>query len=78
MKRIDLSLRKLAKAASGAAVIISLLAAFSVTARAQSPTAFRKGEVVVELKPGASIEAVNARNNTSTRLQIYGTNFYRL
>lgn len=38
----------------------------------------RKGEVVVELNPGASIEAVNQRNRTSTILQIYGTNFYRL
>jgi subtilisin family serine protease len=57
---------------------MSLLAAFSVTSQAQAPTAFRKGEVVVELKPGGSIEAVNARNSTTTRLRIYGTNFYRL
>jgi len=38
----------------------------------------RRGEVVVELRQGASIEAVNERNRTSTILQIYGTNFYRL
>jgi subtilisin family serine protease len=38
----------------------------------------RKGEVVVELQPGATIDLVNERNRTSTILQIYGTNFYRL
>lgn len=38
----------------------------------------RKGEIVVELQPGALIELVNERNRTSTILQIYGTNFYRL
>src|SRR6185436_1207494 len=38
----------------------------------------RKGEIVVELQPGASIDLVNERNRTSTILQIYGTNFYRL
>lgn len=37
-----------------------------------------KGEVIVELQPGASIGPVNERNRTSTILQIYGTNFYRL
>ncbi len=39
---------------------------------------FLKGEVVVELKPGAEISAVNERNRTDVILQIYGTNFYRL
>jgi hypothetical protein len=38
----------------------------------------RRGEIVVELRTGASIEAVNQRHRTSTILQIYGTNFYRL
>jgi hypothetical protein len=38
----------------------------------------RRGEIVVELQSGASIEAVNERNRTATILQIYGTNFYRL
>ncbi len=38
----------------------------------------RRGEIVVELQPGASIETVNERNRTTTILQIYGTNFYRL
>ncbi|HSO75824.1 MAG TPA: S8 family serine peptidase [Blastocatellia bacterium] len=39
---------------------------------------FQKREVVVELRPGASIEEVNARRRTSTIQQVYGTNFYRL
>jgi Subtilase family len=39
---------------------------------------FQKREVVVELRPGASIEDVNARLRTSTIQQVYGTNFYRL
>ena len=46
--------------------------------RADGPDDIRKGEVVVELQPGASIDAVNARYQTSTITQIYGTNFYRL
>lgn len=39
---------------------------------------FRKGEVIVEVKPGASIGAVNQRIGTRTVQQIYGTNLYRL
>jgi hypothetical protein len=38
----------------------------------------RRGEIVVELRTNASIEAVNERHRTSTILRIYGTNFYRL
>lgn len=38
----------------------------------------RKGEIIVELKPGSSIDSVNSRHNTSTVRRIYGTNFYRL
>src|SRR5882724_9592147 len=47
-------------------------------AAAEPGDEIRKGEVVVELQPGASIEPVNERNRTSTIFQIYGTNFYRL
>lgn len=39
---------------------------------------FRKGEVIVEIKPGASIDTINARIGTRTAQQIYGTNLYRL
>jgi thermitase len=49
-----------------------------VESQAQSPAQFIKGEVIVELQPGATIEAVNGRHNTKTIQQIYGTNFYRL
>ncbi len=51
-----------------------------VDSQAQTPEAlpFIKGEVVVEIKPGASIDAINARHRTKTIQQIYGTNFYRL
>ncbi|MBI3650213.1 MAG: S8 family serine peptidase [Acidobacteria bacterium] len=47
---------------------------------AQTPDArpYIKGEVVVEIKPGATIDAINARQRTKTIEQIYGTNFYRL
>jgi hypothetical protein len=50
-------------------------------ARAQSseaPPQFRKGEVVVEIHPGASIDAVNARIGTRIKQRLYGTNFYLL
>nr|AIA13803.1 Subtilase family [uncultured bacterium] len=61
------------------ALLIALIASsgFSFQA-ADGDEEFRAGEVVVELKPGAIIEAVNERNRTTTIQQIYGTNFYRL
>ncbi|HEY7543625.1 MAG TPA: S8 family serine peptidase, partial [Blastocatellia bacterium] len=42
------------------------------------PRQFRKGEVVVEIDPGASIDAINARFGTTTKQRLYGTNFYLL
>lgn len=39
---------------------------------------FRRGEVLVEVKPGASIDAINESYGTSTIQRINGTNFYRL
>jgi hypothetical protein len=65
------------------AVIVALLAGSSLLIRPGSTRAddfddVRRGEVVVELQPGASIEAINARFGTSTITRIYGTNFYRL
>src|SRR4030095_12887356 len=47
-------------------------------AAADASDEIRKGEIVVELQPGASIDLVNERHRTSTILQIYATNFYRL
>jgi len=45
---------------------------------ARATESVSRGEVVVELKPGASIDDVNERNRTSTKEKLYGTNFYRL
>lgn len=39
---------------------------------------FTRGEVIVEIQPGASIDAVNARFGTTTVKRLYGTNFYLL
>lgn len=61
--------------------LVLATATFSFQTRevaADGPDEIRKGEIVVELQPGASIDAVNERNRTSTILQIYGTNFFRL
>src|SRR5262245_17493888 len=39
---------------------------------------FRKGELIVEVSPGVTIDTINARYGTTTIKQIYGTNLYRL
>jgi hypothetical protein len=49
-----------------------------VASQAQTSAQFIKGEIIVEIKPGAVIDTVNARHNTKTIQHIYGTNFYRL
>ncbi|MFY9607752.1 MAG: S8 family serine peptidase [Blastocatellia bacterium] len=55
------------------------IAVFSERLYAQSGLAdFRRGEVLVEIKPGASIDSINQQYGTSTIQRIYGTNFYRL
>src|ERR1700754_3607692 len=60
--------------------VIIFFAAHLVPAQAQSGSLqeFVPGEVLVELKPGASIEAVIARYGMSMKQRIYGTNFYNL
>ena len=62
--------------------IIALSVASAGPARSQTTDPgtppFRKGEVIVEIKSGASIDAVNVRVGTTTLQQLYGTNFYRL
>lgn len=61
-----------------------LVVLFFVTALAAAPSVaqtiddFQRGEVLVEVKPGASIDVINARYGTTTIQRIYGTNFYRL
>lgn len=60
---------------------ILLLTATAIAPRAHAQEAvadFRRGEVLVELRPGASIDAINAQYGTTTIQRIYGTNFYRL
>ncbi len=61
---------------------LCILISFSPGTRADSMPeiigTFRNGEIIAELKPGASIDAVNARNRTTTIHRISGTNFYRL
>ena len=79
MKRNHSLLVGLAKAISVALILLVATAAFSSRALAQEGIAdFRRGEVLVEIKPGASIDAINQRYGTSTLQRIYGTNFYRL
>lgn len=69
----------LIKACSFALILFVLTAVFSTPSQAQNGIEdFRPGEVLVEIKPGASIDAINERYGTSTIQRIYGTNFYRL
>jgi thermitase len=49
-----------------------------IASAADESQQFRKGEVIVEVKPGASIKVINDRNRTTTIEQLFGTNFYRL
>jgi subtilisin family serine protease len=59
-------------------LLLGLLAAGKSAAQTPDVLQFIKGEVVVEIKSGASIDDINARHRTQTIQQIYGTNFYRL
>jgi subtilisin family serine protease len=58
--------------------VFTLFVAAESQAQTLEAAQFIKGEVVVEIKPGASIDAINARHRTKTIQQIYKTNFYRL
>ena len=66
------------KSVSVALLILLLAAGLAIQTRAQTVEDFRRGEVLVEIRPGASIDAINERYETSTIQRIYGTNFYRL
>jgi hypothetical protein len=67
------------KAFSFALIFFVVTALFATRSQAQDGIDdFRRGEVLVEIKPGASIDAINERQGTSTLQRIYGTNFYRL
>src|SRR2546423_1205285 len=63
-----------------ALALILCFAANALPARAQTASVpdFIRGEVLVEIKPGASIDALLARYGMSLKQRIYGTNFYRL
>jgi subtilisin family serine protease len=63
-----------------ALALIFFFAANALPARAQSGSVpdFIRGEVLVEIKPGALIEAVVARFDMTVKQRIYGTNFYKL
>src|SRR5260370_34549093 len=84
MKRSKVDSRKANRVAATAAVALIVMAvlALSSTSRAGGagdPTQdIVPNEVVVEIKPGASIDSVNARNNTVTKRPMNGTNFYLL
>ncbi|HEX5736135.1 MAG TPA: S8 family serine peptidase [Blastocatellia bacterium] len=72
---------KLIKAGLVLVMLMAATARVSVDSNAPAPPEqreYRKGEIVVEIEPGALIEAVNARHRTTTSQWIYGTNFYRL
>jgi hypothetical protein len=62
-------------------LIIVFCALVPLTVYSQTQTTagrFLKGEVIVEIKPGASINAVNARIGTRVKRAIFGTNLYLL
>lgn len=79
MKYKERRFTQLFKAVSFALTALFVIATFSARSYAQETgDDFIKGEVVVEIKPGASIDAINARYGTTTKQRIYGTNIYRL
>jgi subtilisin family serine protease len=62
-------------------VLSAFISLSVIPARGQSSAPeleYRKGELIVELKPGVAIETINARWETTTIRRIYGTNLYRL
>lgn len=64
-----------------AVMLVALLSALPLAVSAQSgaPTPeYRKGELIVELQPNVSIDAIHARWGTTTIQQLYGTNIYKL
>src|ERR1051325_9401055 len=65
---------------SAAALALVFFFVLGLPARAQTGSLpeFIPGEVLVEIKPGASIDAIIARYEMRLKQRIYGTNFYRL
>src|SRR5262245_31439046 len=78
--RIHMKHKQSSRAISVGAIFLIVLG-LTISQRSQAQTAddeFRSGEVIVEIRPGASVDGINARIGTSTLGRIYGTNFYRL
>jgi subtilisin family serine protease len=79
MKRFEAIIKSLKLGAAFLTALILAGLAASTDAYAQTgKQEFVKGQIIVELKPGASIDALNARFGTRTLQQMYGTNFYKL
>ena len=78
MKRQAALISKWFKAVSLAVMVLCAAISFPAQAQTNVLTEFRKGEVVVELEPGVSIDDINAQYFTTTIKRLFGTNFYLL
>jgi subtilisin family serine protease len=83
MKRSKVDSGRARKAAISAAFVLTMMASFVLSsgrtgAAGGSSQDIVPNEVAVEIRPGASIDSVNARNNTVTKKAMNGTNFYLL
>src|SRR5262249_5393211 len=79
--KVDFKKAKKIKIAGAALIVMAGLMVApgpQATAAGDSPQDIVPNQVVVELKPGASIDSVNARNDTRTIKPLHGTNFYLL
>src|SRR5215831_1680253 len=56
----------------------ALPAASQANPDANSGQGVRQAELIIEARPGASVDEINARNRTTTLQRLNGTNFYRL
>ncbi|MEW6126168.1 MAG: S8 family serine peptidase [Acidobacteriota bacterium] len=67
--------KRIAKNLLKSCILFAVLFALQEQAFSQE---YRKGELIVELKPGVAIETINNRWGTALIKRIYGTNLYRL
>ena len=61
-------------------LVLAVIVCLQTAGLSQTPPGggFVSGEVIVEIRPGASIATVNGRNGTNTLRRLFGTNIYRL
>src|SRR5215831_15767113 len=83
MKRSKVDSGRAKKAVISGALVLTMAASFVLSsgqtgAAGGSSQDIVPNEVAVEIRPGASIDSVNARNNTVTKKAMNGTNFYLL